>query len=600
MPESPALTLARRAFYLLGSGALVVLALDWGRKILIPFALAILLTLVLAPLVSWLERRGLRRVPAVLLVVFLTVLVLGATGWAVATQLSSLVSDLPRHKENVREKVAQLQGAGKSSILATVEDFLEEIERASQPPQTNKGTVVRLQPERPSLFVQLQAVVTRFLGALTAALSVLLLVVCVLCQREDLRNRVIRLAGKGRLTLTTRALDEAGQRIGRYLLGQSLVNAGLGLAVGLGLLLIGVQYPFLWGFLAGVLRFVPYVGLWLAAPFPVVLALISSPGPTRAVLVLVLFLVLEVVCLHVIEAWVCGPSIGVAPVPLLLAVTFWTGLWGIIGLVLATPLTVCLAVLGKHVPQLEFLAVLLGSRPALKPAARYYQRLLARDRDEAEAIVKDYLGNHSVERLYDNVLLPALVLVKRGRQRGELRSDDETVILQATRELVTNVAAFARTRGQSPAPELEDETPRVLANAATALACPACDQMDEVALLMLRPLLRAAGYDVKLAGATAPSSGMVALVQQERPALVFIAALAPSGLTQARYLCRRLRAGFPSLQIVVGRWGRRRDPTRARQALLAAGADRVVATLAEARRQLAPLSRSSASLQGAT
>src|SRR5439155_20591839 len=213
-----------------------------------------------------------------------------------------------------------------------------------------------------------------------------------------LRNQLIHLAGSGRLVLTTRALDETGQRIGRYLLGQSLVNAGFGVAVGLGLFLIGVPYAGLWALLAGVLRFVPWVGACLVAPFPAALALISSPGLTQPLLVLALFLLLELLTNYVIEPRVCGPSIGVAPVALLLAVLFWTNLWGIVGLVLATPLTVCLAVLGKHVPQLKFLAVLLGSRPALGPVARYYQRLLARDRYEALAIIKEYLGTHSVDR----------------------------------------------------------------------------------------------------------------------------------------------------------------------------------------------------------
>src|SRR5262245_54257527 len=182
----------------------------------------------------------------------------------------------------------------------------------------------------------------------------------MLVYREDLRNQLIRLAGSGRLVLTTRALDEIGQRIGRYLLGHSLVNAGFGVAVGLGLFLIGVPSAGLWGLLAGVLRFVPVVGPWLVAPFPTALALISSPGLTQPLGVLALFLLLELLNGYVIEPRVCGPSIGVAPVPLLLALMFWTGLWGIVGLVLATPLTVCLAVLGKHVSQLEFLAVMLG------------------------------------------------------------------------------------------------------------------------------------------------------------------------------------------------------------------------------------------------
>jgi predicted PurR-regulated permease PerM len=588
MPEAPVFTTARRTFHLLGSAALVVAALYWGQKILIPFALAVLLAFVLAPLVSGLERHGLGRIPAVLLVVCVAFLLLGAAGWAVATRVSSLVDDLPRYKENVRERINQLQGAGRHGLLATVQDFLDEVEKASRPAERAEGLVVRVQPPRQSFFAQLQALVSQFLGALTAALAVLLLVLCMLIYREDLRNQLIGLAGSGRLVLTTRALDEAGQRIGHYLLGRSLVNTGFGVAVGLGLSLIGVPYAALWGLLAGALRFVPAVGVWLVAPFPAALALIRAPGLTEPLLILALFLVLELLGTNVIEPWVCGPSIGVAPVPLLLAIMFWTGLWGVVGLVLATPMTVCLAVLGKYVPQLEFLAVLLGSQPALKAEARYYQRLLARDRYEAEAVARGYLDQHPLDSLYDEVLVPALGRVRRGRQRGALRPDDEQFILRTTRELLEELD-----RSRPPTATAPDGPGRVL-------GFPACDEVDELALLMLRHLGRAAGHDVRLSEGGDLSSGMLAQVQQERPELVFVSALAPGGLAQARYLCQRLHAQFPTLRIVVGRWGYRRDPRKSRKLLCHAGADRVVTTIREARDQLTRSSRAAGQLQETT
>jgi hypothetical protein len=277
---------------------------------------------------------------------------------------------------------------------------------------------------------------------------------------------------------------------------------------------------------------------------------------------------------------VCGPSVGLASVPLWLAILFWVGLWGVVGLILATPLTVCLAVLGKHVPQLEFLAVLLASRPVLRPEARYYQRLLARDRYEAAAVVKDYLTAHPADRLCDKVLVPALVLVRRGRRGGELQAEDEHFILQATCELLQGLEQG----GPAPGPPEGD-------GRAVVLCLPARDEADEVPLLMLRHLSRPEGHDLRFAGGGALGAGVVNLVQQERPAVVFVSALAPGGLTEVRYLCRRLRALFPGLRIVVGRWGPRCDPKKARKLLLSAGADGVVMTLREARRQLAQLAR---------
>jgi predicted PurR-regulated permease PerM len=579
MTATLARALAPRTFYLLGSAGLLVAALQATFYLIPhrPLALAILLAFVLAPLVSRLERHGLRRLPAVLIVVGLAFGLLGLAGWSIASGLTALINDLPQHTKEVREKIVQLQRTGKHGVLATVQDFLDEVEKTSQPRSTPAVPVVRVRPEQPSLFAQLQAVVGQFLGVLSTALVVVLLVIALLIHREDLRNRIIRLAGRGRLTLTTRALDEVGRRIGGYLLGRSLVNAGFGAAVGLGLVVLGVPYAALWGLLAGTLRFVPSVGVWLVAPFPVALAYISSPSPVQAIAVLSLFLVLELTTMNVVEWRVCDRSIGVASVPLLLAVMFWTGLWGIVGLVLATPLTICLAVLGKHVPQLELLGVLLGSRPALGPEARYYQRLLARDRYEAEALVKAYLAKHPVEKLFDDVLVPALVLLRRSRRNDGLRPEDEQFILRTTCELVEGLGS-----GQGPA-ATPDGSGQLL-----VLGLPARDGVDEAALLMLRHLARSAGHDVLLVNGGGLLSGLVSLTQQ--PAGVVIASLAPGGLTQARYLCRRLRGQEPGRKIVVSRLGQRRQPERFHKSLLAAGADRVVTTLREACVQMGAVS----------
>jgi predicted PurR-regulated permease PerM len=563
---------ARRAFFVLGTIALVVAALSWGQKLFVTLALAVLLTLVLGPVVIWLERRGLPRVPAVLSTALLAFLLIGFAGWAVVVQVTSLLADLPQHKSDIRAKLGATPPGG-SGPLAALRELLNEVETNDQP-DNRVGPIVRVEAPRPSTFAQIQPYIGRALQTVTAALAVVLLVISLLLFREDTRNRLIRLAGRGRLTVTTQALDEAGRRLSGYLLGHASVNAGFGATIGFGLFLLGVPYPVLWGMLAAAFRFVPSVGVWLVAPLPAALAYIG--GTAHPALVLAVFLVLELVTANLVEPWVCGRSAALAPVPLFLAITFWTGLWGIIGLVLATPVTVCLAVLGKYVPALRFLAILLGSEAALRPAARYYQRLLARDRSEAKAVTEEYLAGHPVEELFEHVLLPALVLVRRSRRAGELRPEDEEFILRTTREIVDGLGASAAPTFADP-----DADGRVV-----VLGIPAVDGADETALHMLRHLARSAGVDVVVAADGFATPAAAAALAHGPAPTVFIAAVGPRGLTEACYLCRRLRVQHPGARILVGRWGRGRASEKSRRLLLEAAAYRVVATLREGAAEL--------------
>lgn len=550
--ESPSVALARRAFFVLASIGLVVAALYLGRNIFVPLSLALLLTLLLGPVVGHLERRGFGRLPAVLSAALLAFFFIGLLGWAVAAQFATLLDDLPRHRADLKAKMGSQGG------LRALMGLLGEAEQPGG---------AQVEPVKPSALTQLQPVLGRALGAVSLIPPVVLLVITLLLYREDTRNRLIRMAGRGRLAVTTRALDETARRIGGYLLGHATVNVGFGAAIGLGLFLLGVPYPVLWSLLAAAFRFIPSIGVWLVAPLPAALAYVG--GTASPLAVLAMFLALELLTANVIEPRVCGRSVGLAPVPLFLALTFWTGLWGVVGLVLATPLTVCLAVLGKHIRSLGFLAVLLGKEATLRPAVRYYQRLLARDQDEAEAVVREYLAEHPAEGLFDRVLLPALVLVRRGRKGGELGADDEEYILRTTREIVDGLAPKAD--GAQPDPTGE----------VAVLAVPAVGGADEVALAMLAHLARTTGIGVTVAGGL-PTSGEGRIGSNLAEAAVVVAVVRPGGLTEARYLCRRLREQYPRVKVVVGWWGSGKDAQKARDFLLAAGADQVAVTLREA------------------
>lgn len=576
MPATLAPSGWQRTFAVLGTFALVVLALWWAKPFFIVLALALLLAFALQPVVWRLERQGLRRVPAVVVSVAVAFAVLTGLGWLLTAQIKSMMADWPQYREAIKQRIRDVDpwgGPGDGYLMAQVGSLGGQVIETALP------------------------AALAFMENLVTAVFVTILVVFLLLRREDLRNRLIRLLGHDRRTIiTTRALDEAAWRIGRFLLAQALVNASFGLVLGVAIVFIGLPYAPLWGFLAAIARFVPYVGTWFGLILPAVFSLATAPSWTQPLVIVAVFVVLEIVTANLVEPIFFGLSAGVSPVALLVAAVFWGWLWGPIGLVLSTPMTVCLYVMGRYVPPLGFFEVLLGDEPALEASVNFYQRLLARDRDEATDVIEEEARDRPIAEICDRVLLPALTLAKRDWERGELAEDDKAFVLEATHALATEMGQFD-TLVSKPVPSAEtsvgdaerDARPRI-----PVVACPAADEFDELVLTLLGPLLERPGARVELLSAKSLSAEMAERIQHESPAFVFVATLAPGGLAQARYLCKRLRARFPDLKILVGRWGAGDGFDHARARLIAAGANLVGATLAQSLEQAVPLVQAAA------
>jgi predicted PurR-regulated permease PerM len=536
---------------------LVTAVLYWARPVLMPVALAVVFAFLLSPVVGALQRR-LGRVVSLLLVVVLGFSVLGGITWIVATQVASLADELPKYRANIRKKISVMRGAGKDSSLdkmqSTVKDVIDELQKPDERKARPQEVIVR--DQAPPDVWSVPGAIKPYVEPLATAGLVVVLVVFMLAERQELRNRIIRLVGYGRLTLTTKALDEAALRITRYLVMQSLINTTYGVALGLGFFLIGVPYAVLLGFLAAVLRFIPYIGPWLGFALPAVLSLGVFPGWTQPLLVLALFVVVEIVVSSVVEPLLYGQSAGLSQVALLVAIAFWTWLWGPIGLLLATPLTVCLVVLGKYVPQLDFITILLSDEPVLDPDVAFYQRLLAGDLDEAADIVEEHVKTHPVEQVYDEVLVAALAAAHRDGALGRLDPGDLHVVYTAAREVVDDLdaregeigeAARARDGGAAA-----DGVPR-----ARVLGLPTTDEADELALVMLRQLLSSSRCEMEVLSSRMLSAEMLERVRERPPSIVCIGGLRPGGGARARYLAKRLHARFPDVKILVGRWGQR-------------------------------------------
>jgi predicted PurR-regulated permease PerM len=579
---------------------LIIASLYWAQAVLIPVALAILLTFLLSPLAGALERIALGRLPSVILIVVFAFSLLGGIGWIVTLQFGSLANELPTYRKNIRQKIADIREAGKGGALEkvqkTAEDVKEEFQKKDEPSRVQaKPREVVVKAVESSTFWPIPLAVGPMVERFAGAGLVIVLVIFMLIQREDLRNRLIRLAGYGRLTVTTRALEEAGQRISRYLLMQTIINSSFGLAVGFALYLIGVPYAILWGFLAAVLRFIPYVGPFAAAMMPSALSLAVFEGWLWPIVVVGLFLALELLNNMVLEPLLYGESAGVSGVGLLVAVAFWTWLWGPIGLVLATPLTVCVVVLGKYVPRMDFIGVLISDQPAMESNISYYQRLLAMDQAEAAEIVEEHLKTHPAEQIYDDVLVPALNYVRRDRELGRLTEDVEQFVFRATREILDDLnslksQSLSKVSESSKAATI-DENSLVILPKVFILGCPAQDEADELALLMFRQLLDGTKYEVEIMSDAMLTAEVVARIGEKNPAMICIAAVPPGGLSHTRYLCKRLRARFPNLKIAVGRWGTGSEDSNS---ILLAGADKIGTTMIETREQMIQLCQISA------
>ena len=547
---------------------LVIAVLYLGQEVLIPFALAFLLTFLLAPAVQRLQQLHLPRLPAVLITGVLSFALISMIVWIIVTQTLGLVASLPGHKDNIQTKIramGQNHGLGFEKITGTIQELTKEVYKLL-PPRLDERKLVPVEVVEPpdNIFQILSAALIPLVKPLGQAAVVIIFVIFMLLKREDLKDRLFRIMGSGHLHMTMEALDEAGSRVSRYLLMQTFINGSMGIAVAAGLFLIGLPHALLWGFLSAILRFIPYLGPWLAAGLPIALSIAVFNNWIPTVLVIGLFVVLELVTNNVIEPWLYGKHTGVSSFALIVAVVFWTSLWGPAGLLLSTPLTVCLVVIGKYVPQLQFLNILLGDEPGLAPQMRLYQRLVAANREEADEIAEDFLKEKDLPALYGELLIPALVLAETDRIQGGLSEERHAYLLESVREIADECAERVDPK--------KEEHPLPLSTALKLLCLPARTVADEIsALLFARLSAMLPHVEASYLSATSLLGEMLNQVKELNPDLICICSLSPSAVSKARYSLTRIHARFQNIQVLVGLWLTREGLEKAKERLESAG-----------------------------
>ncbi|WP_244480776.1 AI-2E family transporter [Mesorhizobium sp. Root157] len=561
------------AFTLVGVTAVLYL----GREVFLPLAVAFLLTFALAPMVSAMRKRSLPKLPAVIITVALAFMAIGLFSFLVATQVSTLAQNIPTYQYNILEKVRSLKEMGANGgiierLSGAVERVGAELEKGTRQTSTPTPEAEPREPlpveivTRQTTIDTLKNVIVPLASPFATAGLIIVVVIFMLLEREDLRDRFIRLVGYSDLHRTTEALQDAGKRVGRYLLMQLVVNTSYAIPITIGLWLIGIPNALLWGMLALVLRFVPYIGPAIAMLLPLLLALAIAPGWSLVLWTAALFILMELVSNNIVEPWLYGSRTGLSPLAIIVAAIFWTWLWGPLGLVLSTPLTVCLVVLGRHVPQFAFLDVLLGNEPVLEPHTRLYQRLLAGDPDEATDNAEEFLEERYLVDYYDRIGIPALLLGEQDRQRGVMSDEQRRKLAASAQALVSNLDEVAQEEEdeeeedadgkQEPGPANgateEIDTPDLPDGDGKTLLClGGRGEIDDAAAAMLAQILEVQGAAAKTASHLALESGNIGLLDLKGVDAAVVAFLNSRSAAHARYAVRRLKRAKPGLRVGI-------------------------------------------------
>lgn len=605
------MTRFQRGDALIGAQGIVMLVLTaavlyFARDVFIPIALAVVLTFLLAPGARRLEQFGIGRLPSVLLMVGASAALVAGLGWIVFQQMMPLGEQFPTYVATIQKKLSVLKLSEAGSLtrlrdaIVNLGNGFVVVEPASSPTSDasvlspNGPLPVRVveQPTHPLVYAR--SFVEVAFGRVATIVIVIVFSIFMLLEREDLRGRVIHLLGVGSLHRTTSAFDEAAQRVSRFLIMQLATNATCGLLIGLGLWWIGVPSPALWGMLLALLRFVPYIGAWIAGALPVLAAFGGVDDPSAPLLVLALVIVVEVGMSHIVEPLIFATGTGLSTVALVCATVFWAWLWGPAGLLLATPLTVCMVVLGRHIPGLEVFDVMLGSRPALEPHVQFYQRLLAGDDDGASRIIEQNhkelcaMGPHAV---YDTLIIPAIRLAEIDRARGELFGDRAIEFDQLIAAIVDDLTSRVTNPSEGPMSESCDQ------NHGRIVIIPARTLGDELAARLLTDLLTTAGKPTELVAASALTGESVSRLEADPPAAVCISATPPGSVLHARVLAKRLRAALPNLPIIIGLWDESADAQETRLRFGTSATDHVLTRAVDVTERAVTLSGSSAAVR---
>ncbi|MGH7241919.1 MAG: AI-2E family transporter [Phycisphaerales bacterium] len=552
---------------LIASVFLIALVLYFAREVLVPIALAIFVAFMLAPIVRQLERLRLPRVLAVTLTVGIATVSVGALGWLIEQQAVEVAANLHDYKANIVRKLSVLRPS-KHSAFGKAGTAIEELGKEISKPVAETGPEVAIpEPPREPINVKIleeptppityaRDILGPMLARVATATMVIVFAIFMLLRREDLRDRLIRLIGEREMHLTTPAFDDAAQRLSRYLLTQSVVNASVGAVIGTGLFLLGMPNAALWGFIIAMLRFVPYVGTWIGAAFPIALSLAISDGWTQPLLVAGLVITVETLGGSFVEPMLVGSGTGLSPLAVLTSAVFWAWLWGPIGLILSTPIAVCLSVLGRHVRSLSFLNVLLGDEPVLTPEARFYQRLLAGDQEESARIVEEFAKGKESVVVYDSLLIPALRLAEIDRHRGELDEQQELAVREILGAIIEDMGSRS-----------SDGLIGIAQAEHPVLCVPARDFADELTAKMMEKALNERGMGAEAISSRLSARELVAHLAERPGSVLCICALPPNALLHSRVLWQQLRARCPRHRVVIGLWDDKPDIESVRERL---------------------------------